>query len=322
MSELLNRINSVIGNTNTEPWQALLALHSSDPEAFYELACLQQFCDVPTSVEAIAKLARQVRIAVWQSYQFEPTADGARLVVYDGPIIPIPGEIALRVKEFLRVVSGKTTSDTPGKDFLGREVSDAELQFKIEPPSGREFPVTTPLDSAPRVLRVAEEDAQSLKTQPAYVTYGLLHCARRVVLAPTSVFCGLRRGQGGVQSINSGFAICGEPRLLYDNQGASSAAPAGFVYVVYCDAEGFVFDWDWVREGSSGHPRDSGLRFGDPQRQERDLVLDLPSDLSPGQFDRTVATYSNRGDCIFCYFLEGVSFADRINSDLTVFWRF
>jgi hypothetical protein len=47
------------------------------------------------------------------------------------------------------------------------------------------------------------------------------------------------------------------------------------------------------------------------------MILDLPAGPPAGEFDPTVATYSDRGDCIFCYISNECGFADRINPDLT-----
>jgi len=44
------------------------------------------------------------------------------------------------------------------------------------------------LDAAPLVLRLDPEDVGHLATQPGYVTFGLVECARKTVLAPTQVF--------------------------------------------------------------------------------------------------------------------------------------
>ena len=140
-------------------------------------------------------------------------------------------------------------------------------------------------------------------------------------MAPTSVFKGLKRGDGGLPKLNNGWAFCGKPRLAYRNDGTSFSAPEGMVYVVYADEDRYVFDWDWVRENPDepGHPLDWRLRFDDPVSLGQDVVLDLPKGLEAGKFDATKACYSSRGDCIFCYMTDEESYAERNNSDLTVF---
>jgi hypothetical protein len=97
--------------------------------------------------------------------------------------------------------------------------------------------------------------------------------------------------------------------------------PEGMVFVVYADENRFVFDWDWVKESPNepGSPIDCQLRFTNPLPLESEARLDLPKNMSPIQFDPTKACYSSRGDCIFCYISDDVSYATRINSDLTVF---
>ena len=93
------------------------------------------------------------------------------------------------------------------------------------------------------------------------------------------------------------------------------------VHVVYASEQGDIFDRDWVNEDPSeaGYPLDWQMRFDRPVDSERDFVLDLPEDLGDSTYNATVACYSSRGDCIFCYMSDAVSFAKRINPDLTVF---
>lgn len=94
------------------------------------------------------------------------------------------------------------------------------------------------------------------------------------------------------------------------------------LYMVYADADGFVFDSDWVAEDPHhpGHPLDNDLRFGEPVREPGEFVLDLPDALPTSSFDSSVVAYSARGDCVFCYMLDAPSFGARINEDLTVFY--
>jgi hypothetical protein len=95
------------------------------------------------------------------------------------------------------------------------------------------------------------------------------------------------------------------------------------VFMTYADADGFVFDWDWVQEDphAPGHPLDVALRFGNPVPVTSEMVLDIPATSPTGEFNSTVATYSEVGDCIFCYMTDECAYAERINSDLTVFRR-
>src|SRR5262249_48280900 len=103
--------------------------------------------------------------------------------------------------------------------------------------------------------------------------------------------------------------------------GRSVPPPEGMVFVVYADADGYVFDWDWVEENphEPGCLLDPEIRFGCPIVLGRDASLELPRSLPDPQFDWTQACYSPRGDCIFCYITDDVSYACRINSDLIVF---
>lgn len=160
-----------------------------------------------------------------------------------------------------------------------------------------------------------------MENQPAYVTHNLTRCARKVLLAPTAIYRGLKRGEDAPARLRDGWAICGKPNRACDNDGRLIQPPPGMVFMVYADSQGFVFDWDWVREDDDapGHPLDEALRFGNLVPTSQELVLDLPTDLAEPKFDSTVATYSERGDCIFCYICDECGFAERINPDLTIF---
>lgn len=95
------------------------------------------------------------------------------------------------------------------------------------------------------------------------------------------------------------------------------------LYMVYADAEGYVFDWDWVKEAphQSGHPLDPELRFGEPIPEPPKFLLDLASaDFPVVTFDSSAAVRSSRGDCVFCYLTDSPSYGARINEDLTVFY--
>ncbi len=172
------------------------------------------------------------------------------------------------------------------------------------------------------MFRVHEEDLRSLQTLPPYVTYGLTRCAKKTLLAPTAVYRGLKRGNKAPQRLRDGWAVCGKPNRAYDNSGRAEPAPAGMLYMVFADKEGYVFDWDWIREDPAfpGHPLNMDLRFGNPALESRELVLDLPDYLVPGIFDATKPAPSRMGDCVFCYMKDAPSFGERINEDLTVFY--
>ena len=326
MMTLEQRVRAALGDDGrVSPWQSLMSLFRADREAFYALACGGTQASGDEHLRELADLAAKIRSAVRQTYDVVPTSDGAILESSGGIEISISNELVPQVTQFLLEVDGKASTTVPGKDYEGEAVSESEVRFRLGEIGGsgadskeRE----AMLNSKPWVLRLSPEEISDLSTQPAYVTYELLHCARRAVLAPTVVYQGLKRGEGGPDKVNQGWAFCGKPRWAYRNDGTAFPVPPDLVYVVYADVDGFVFDWDWVKEnpGEPGHPLDCDIRFGNPFKLDRDAVLDLPQTLAPGRFDATVACYSARGDCIFCYMTEAVSRADRINSDLTVFY--
>jgi hypothetical protein len=221
-------------------------------------------------------------------------------------------------------VDGKGTQDAPGKDYEGVAVSEAEARFQLGDRATWEAErraLQKRLDAKPLVLRLDPVDLSHLVTQPGYVTFGLKECARRTVLAPTQVFRELKRGEACPDNLRGALAFCGKPRRAVDNSGRTMPPPEDMVFVVYADAEGYVFDWDWVEENPQepGCPVGPEIRFGDPIVLGRDVSLELPAPLPEPQFDWREACYSPRGDCIFCYITDDMSYACRINRDLTVF---
>jgi hypothetical protein len=325
MNAAEQRVLHALRNTpGASLWESLFALFQADREAFYLLACDGVSADAAPRVVELAELARRVRLAVRGSYQVESSDDGTHLV---GPRVErtfIPSNLADKVAAFLRAVDGKGVQYTPGKDYEGTAVSEAEVRFQLGDPATWEAEraaLQERMDARPLILRLDAVDLEHLATQPAYVTFGLKECARRTVLAPTQVFRDLKRGPVCPENLREAWAFCGKPRRAVDNSGQPVPAPDGMVFVVYADAEGYVFDWDWVEENphERGCPINPELRFGDPIVWSGDAVLELPESFPDPQFDWTQVCYSPRGDCIFCYILEDVSFACRINSDLTVF---
>jgi hypothetical protein len=317
-------VNALAGAAGASHWESLMALFRADREAFYLLACDGVGAEAPAGLIELAELARRIREAVRGSYQIESAADGAYLV---GPRVErsfIPPNLAGEVAGFLRAVDGKGIQDAPGKDYEGVAISDSEARFQLGDRATWEAErrgLQERLDAKPCVLHLDPVDVSHLATQPGYVTFGLKECARRTVLAPTQVFRDLKRAEVCPDNLRGALAFCGKPRRAVDNSGKTSPPPGDMVFVVYADTEGYVFDWDWVEENSHepGCPVDPELRFGSPVVLGRDASLQLPEHLPDPQFDWTQACYSPRGDCIFCYITDDVSYACRINSDLTVF---
>lgn len=314
------------GDGGEAAWASLMRLFRADREAFYLLACGGAAQEVVGAVAPLADYAALVRKAVRESYKIVTGQGQAWLVSATGERRLIPIGMVPEVTHFLREVDGKRTSLTPGKDYVGSASSEAEVRFKLGERADwhvDEAAIDAERHSQPLVFQISGEETENLKFQPAYATYGLMHCARKTVLAPTAVFKGLRRGDSCPSDLQGGWAFCGKPRQAFGNDGHPAPAPAGMVYLAYADEERYIFDWDWVKEDPHqlGFPVDSELRFDDRRELSADAVLDLPADLHPGTFDAARACYSTRGDCIFCYISDAPSFAERINSDLTIFKR-
>jgi hypothetical protein len=332
MTPIETRVRSALENTgglNASPWAALMALHCADREAFYLLACDGVSDDADVPVRALADLANQIRFVVRSTYQIEPgsTTSEALLISRSGDTLPVPAQMIADIKRFLLDLDGKGVSTVQGKDFVGTNISEAEFRFKLGDRSTWEADrqrLQSRRNAEPHVLRLDPQDVTCLEHQPAYVRHGLLHCATKTVLAPTVVFEGLNRGEGSPERLRNGSTFCGKPRWTYDSVGQRHPAPAGMVYLVYVDQEGFVFDWDWVKEnpGEPGYPIDWPLRFGNPVKVLREAALEVPANVAAGAFDQNKATYSERGDCVFYYIRDEPAFAHRYNSDLTVFRQF
>lgn len=325
---LNERIAAALGETeHASPWSELMRLFESDRVSFYLLASDGAGPAADERTQQLAALAGEVRSAITESYELVPQANGAMLTTYRGKKTFVPAELTKPVAEFLRTVDGKTSGGGAGRDFLGEPVSEAEVAFQLGDPSERNVErerLRLMHAARPLVLRLDTEELRHLASQPPYIIHELLHCARRTVLNPTAVYRGLKRGGCAPSDVNEGWAFCGKPRERYRNDGTPLRASERMVYVVYADAQGYVFDWDWVLEdpGAPGHPAHCDLRFEEPNALQGDARLELPRDLSPGQFDARQAWYSSRGDCLFWYFTPDESYASRINSDLTLFQDF
>jgi hypothetical protein len=120
-----------------------------------------------------------------------------------------------------------------------------------------------------------------------------------------------------------GLAYCGKPKRAYGND----ALPLnqnldGFVFVVYVDAQGYVFDWDWVHSEPNEPtvPRGASERFASRVEVPTSILAGV-DDLKVGEFQPR-GWYSRRGDCIFYYISDSPSYASRVNDELTVFLSF
>ena len=332
MTPIEQRVHNALektGNLNLSPWAGLLTLYRADREAFYLLACDGVGDDADAAVRALAELANRIRFVVRSTYQIEPggSTSEACLLSRSGDTLSLPAQMVPDIKRFLLEVDGKGVSTVQGKDFVGTPISEVEARFKLGDRSTWEADrqrLQTRRNALPLVLRLDPQDLKSLESQPAYVRHGLLNCATKTVLAPTVVFEGLNRGEGSPERLRNGLIFCGKPRWTYDSVGQRHPAPSDMVYVVYVDQEGFVFDWDWVKEnpGEPGYPIDWPLRFGNPVNFTREAALEVPANVTAGGFDQNKAAYSERGDCVFWYICDEPAFAHRYNSDLTVFRQF
>lgn len=219
---------------------------------------------------------------------------------------------------FLGELRGTSEATGRARDLKGASVSDSEILFKMGSVAERDDAgnrLSKLMASKPSVLRVDDQDIDAIQHgMPAYIVYELLNCATRVIENPTVVFEGTRT----TGRLASGRAYCGKPRRAFSNTGVSVPSPRDMVYCVYVDPEGFVFDWDWVKEDSlrAGFPVDHELRFNGAIDPPVESVLALPP-LSPTAFRKSKAWHSFRGDCMFFYSSDAPAYANRVNNDLT-----
>lgn len=204
--------------------------------------------------------------------------------------------------------------------LLGEEVTLQQVEERLGPRDSWDEAVAEvhQRNEKPRAeVRLYDQDISSLPDHPKYVLQALLGCARRVLEAPRALFQGLRHGDVG-----SGFAYVGRPLWSFNAQGQRVPAPSEMVYVVYTDANGYVFDWDWVEAdpNRAGYPVDWKGRFVrelDAKGRSCSL-LGLPDSLE-SRFNPSQAIYSEKGDCVFAYVSDEPAYAVRASEDLTIF---
>ncbi len=302
--------------------ESLLQVYSKDPDLFFRLATerIEESAAYPLS--ELSALAHKVREIVAHGYEVSLKAAEAE-VKGAGQTIHFSRDSVDKVKAFLTAVNGIGRVTAGGKDYRGRFASEAEILFLLGDQStwsADQTRLQQIMAESPSVLRLADEERAAVQGgTPAYCVHALLKCATRVVQAPAAVFRGLRReGQ-----LTEGLAYCGIPKRAYGNDAQPlNQSLNGFVFVVYADAQGYVFDWDWVQ----ADPSDPSVPDGASERftsrvEAPTAVLVGVDDLHIGEF-RARGWYSRRGDCIFYYISDVPSYASRVNDELTVFSSF
>jgi hypothetical protein len=132
MTDMHARVRKSIDSellTGCSIWPALLKLYEDDREAFYMLAVSGYQQD--PQIERLGLLARRIRNAIRMSYSFSLPSSGDAQIVTVTDSIPFDADLFPRVKQFLLEIDGKGVSGKKGKDYEGRVISKAEVQFKL-----------------------------------------------------------------------------------------------------------------------------------------------------------------------------------------------
>jgi hypothetical protein len=303
---------------------SLIGLYEKDRECFFDLCSVGAGENSPGWVRELEALAVKLRSIVRNGFEIV-TGTEEQLEIRSGSDSILVRDVPPKqVTDFLNELNGTNPGTASAAKYEGCRVSGGEVRFKLGSlgDQDRDFRVvSTWMKATPHVLQIDDQDRRAIMSgMPGYVVHGLLRCATKVVHAPTAVFEGIRR-EGGLER---GRAYCGIPRRAYDSNGIAVERPDGFVYVVYADRDGFVFDWDWVPEDphKPGYPAQWNDRFS----RELDTLVETSfgslADVSPAEFTRDRAWYSRRGDCAFYYSSDQLAYAERVNEDLTVFKAF
>lgn len=304
----------------------LLRLYREDRDTFYSLACIGVGDAAAPLHKAMASAASRLMSALHSNCSVHANASGiGGELVCASWTLPYQNLTITDVQQFLQELDGVSEGREAGRgrDYSGTPATAAEVQFRLGESrtwqaSRKRF--ESRIAERPMVLRLSDEDRAAVTSgMPAYIAYELMNCATKTVAAPTVVFEGIRN-QG---PLKKGTAYCGLPNRAYDNRGIGAVSPDGMVYLVFADAEGYVFDWDWVKEDPSqrGYPAGFRERFNRIIQVPRDAVLDTGL-VVPNAFTPHQAWYSNRGKCVFVYFSDTPAFAERVNDDVTVFLTF
>lgn len=204
------------------------------------------------------------------------------------------------------------------KNLRGREISLAEVEESLGPQTtwGQRDEWLEAWETQKRpTVSLASADAGHLKFHPPYVTHCLLRCARRVLEAPRAVFVATRP-----DSTTRILAFCGLPASTYDNEGNALPPPERMVFVVYV-RDGNVFDWDWVEADPNepAFPVGYAVRFAERLANPRSHTIEGLVSLPRNQFAPTRAIRSTAGDCVFAYFRNEPSYAERVDERITLF---
>lgn len=308
MKQLFERIAPFVPEERPASLADISRLYDADPEVFYTFT----ITDLPSSAEidvlAFQRLCRAVAIAVRDGFTIDSKVRTQVALGLEGGVVAL--ENFEEDRQFLERLFSDSESQ---KSITGQPVSNDCVAFYLD-----DFAWEDMIRCA-QLLRLASEDAEAVTAGlPGYQYYQLRDCARQVVRAPAAIWDGVR-----TDNPKWGTAYCGIPSRSWDNSGHSCKPQDGYVFVVYADPKGFVFDWDWVQADpkESTLPIDHASRFHERRQAcgSGELLLgNVPS--PPTAFSSRTGFYSTKGDCVFFYFDEKPAYAMRIDDYLTAYF--
>lgn len=311
-SNIVQRVSPVIPRDRAVTTCDLQALFDRDPDGMYALALTDLPSDAPIAVRGLQHLARTVSVLMRDGFVIESAANQKYAQGYKGGIIPL--DDGAKDEAFIwKLYTGYGYASK-----MESQVRSVEcVRFYLDAHSWDEQIRAT------KLLRVAPDDVHAiLGGLPRYQYEALLDCAREVVRSPSVVYKGLRHM--GYMS-RDGYAYCGRPSRRRLNSDQFTEPSEKFVFIVFVSPDGYVFDWDWVPADPTNPsiPRNAEERFPDQQTDSDvrgEILLGNLRGKTPSPFRPGSAWFSQKGDCVFWYFSDVETYADRYDEYMTVFF--
>jgi hypothetical protein len=309
-------IESSLPQTQPPSSSDLRALFERDRDQFFRLVTVEEDHAPSNSIRMLIRLARITAVLMRDGFELvtrsnQYVAEGAR-----GGFLPIADQV--KDARFLEQLWSKSYLGAGVRGVQGVKGTQAEDRFFYEP-----FDWIEDIRRM-RLFRIDPIDATAVcGGLPKYHRLQLIDCAREVVACPKIIGEGLRSDG----PLRKGQAYYGVSRRRWLNNGQSVNAPEDMLFVVYADAEGSVFDWDWkeaklCQPEKPPTPTTPRLRVAEPKTDVAELLVGNVLGQQPQPFRPGHAWYSVSGDCVFCYFKETEAYEDRVDEFITKYVAF